>query len=220
MNRLIYALFSVCFALLVCLSARADATAPSLTDRITAVLLAQTPHFSDRDEEPRAREARLRDVAAAISAGVAHARCRGAWENDPDCRPVWRGSPTELASAVIALGLHESHYAERIQSGNCGPHECDRDPRTHEPRSLGPWQAKREACPELHEQEPGSDGALRAGAFCAARLLGGFARYCTDAGQPTDWAGAFKKYGGRACRSEWSDGETRVAVMRRVAAKL
>jgi len=187
---------------------------PTLTDRIDAVLQAERRHKSDLDEDPRDRAARLREVATAVSAAVRHARCEAPWTRESGCRPIWGGDSLELAAAVLALGRHETHWASAVQAGRCsdlGRLACDRG------RARGPWQAWQRACPALHAAEPGSDAALRAGAWCAVRLLSGAARFCANRGEPPNWPGAFRRYGGAAC---YPGNERRAAAMRGIWAAL
>jgi hypothetical protein len=201
-------------AALLCVLTPARATEPlGLTDRVHLVLLAEQPFHRDRDEDPRARAARLRDVAAAVSSAVMHARCKGAWKGT-DCRPVWRGSPLELAAALLAWGRYESHWSAEVQSGNCaalGPRACDHN------QARGPWQAWAVACPQLHQVEPGSDAALREGAWCSARLWAGALRFCTEPGEAPNYAGAFSRAGlGGPCMTDRVGPRRRAAALPRI----
>lgn len=85
-----------------------------LTAAIFAVLLALPVASVDRGEDPRNREARLQETAAAISSAVQHAMCAGAWDSSPDCRRIWGGEQIELAAAVMAVAWEESHLARYV----------------------------------------------------------------------------------------------------------
>ena len=208
-------------AVLLCLMVTAGASAPvDLTDRIHAVLMAQPRHTSDQDENPDDREARLREVAASVAAAVFHARCEKAWAQS-DCRPVWRGDRLTLAAAVLAMGWHETRWASRAQDGRClelpKGQQCDRDPKTGEPRAFGPWQQWRVSCAAAWNFDATSPDALRAGAWCATRRLAIDSQFCSTDGAP-DFAGAFGRSAAKGC--SWVGSTKRVATMLRLSTAL
>lgn len=214
MIRLIYALFSVALCLLLCVSARADAL--TMTDRIAAVLLDRPRHASDANEDSRNREARLRDEAAAISSGVHHAACTGAWAHSDSCVKVWRGSLTELSAGLLAIVEHESHSAAYVATGNCaaGPAgaRCDNG------RARTVFQVWKTACPDVWQTDPGSEAEMRTGAYCAARLLSSALRFCTEVGEPPNWPGAYGRYAGQGCG--WIGGQKREMTRRKLLVAL
>lgn len=210
MIRLIYALFSVALGLLFCLSARADAL--TMTDRIAAVLLDRPRAASDVAEDVRNREARLRDEAAAISSGVQHAACAGAWKHSEACVKVWPGSLAELSAGVLAIVEHESHSAAYVAEGRC--HEGKPGERCDDGKARTVFQLHQQACPAVWNTDPGSDAEMRAGAYCAARLLAGAVRFCSEPGQPLNWTGAYGRYAGLGCG--WVGGTKRAATRLRL----
>jgi hypothetical protein len=219
--RHVPAILLVLVAALCAVLARA-AEPLTLTERIARVLLAQQRHVSDVDEDPRAREARLREVAASVSSAVQHATCAGAWARPTPCRRIWPGSQLELAAALLALGWHEAYWAGYVGRDEChlGPvgARCDQDPKTGLPRARSYWQLWAVAAPDLHALPLGDPAAIRVAAWAAARHLAGAANFCTNAGEPTDWAGAFGRYGARGCA--WRGGIARARTMERLQAAL
>lgn len=213
--RFLLAILAAIWLVLSVIPTRAAET-PSLTDQIHGALLKLQPWSGDVREEPSAREARLREVATAVSSAVQHAQCVGAWKGSDSCKVIWGGNPRELAAAVLALGEHETHYAKLVQSGRCSEmpvgQQCDNG------NARGPWQQWPKACPEMWRELAGSAAALRAGAWCAARLLVGAANVCAERDAGPNWAGAFSRYGGQQrCRP---GNAARVATMRRWQAAL
>lgn len=215
--------FAVALAALLCVLTPARATEPpTLTERLAAVLNAQPRHSTDADEPPDTRAQRLLDVASAVSSGTQHAACRGAWKDVDTCRPYWRGDLRDLSAAVVAVGLHESHFARYVASGACngpGGAHCDRDHKTGLPRARTYFQLWHSAAPDVWATEPGSDAELRQAAFATARLLAGFYAFCHTQTSGDLWTAAIAQYAGRGCR-EWPGAVLRRATMVRVRAAI
>jgi hypothetical protein len=189
----------------------------TLTEAIFLVLWAWPRHVTDVNEPEDLRRVRLRHTAEAVSDATARATCVGPWAT-VDCKRIWKRSRSELAAAILAVGKHESHFAEYVGDGRCqdGPvgMQCDKDHRTGEFRARSYWQLHQSACPKLWEQEPGSVGELRVAASCTARLLAGFAASSEADCSDTSWSTVFNRYGGRRC--SWTGGVKRAATMRLV----
>lgn len=201
----------------VALCAANALAAPTLTERIASLLLSQRRHETDNDEPDSDREARLRGVAAAVSAASLRATCQGAWKL-PECRPVWRGNRIELVSAVLAVGTLESHWARYVTH----PKLCSTGPRSSRcdaGRARTYWQLWRSAAPEVWESDPGSDDELRLAAWDATKLLAGGYAFCRTQTSGDAWSAAFTFYAGRGCR-EWAGSAKRVAEMSRTRSLL
>lgn len=184
----------------------------TLFEGILAAMLSLQAWSGDRTEPPESRQERLGLAARAVASAVERARCEGVWAS-PACRPVWGGDPLELAAAVVALGNHETHYAELVGAGRC--EEMPEGQRCDHGRARTYWQAWASACPAAWAEEPGSRRELEAAAWCATRLMAGGARFCADRGAPPDWAGAFSRYAGHnACRTRSDRVTARVRTMR------
>lgn len=208
MNRLYVIVFTVALG---CGTTIAHG-APSLTERIAALLLAQPRHSTDAEEADVNREARLRGVASAVSAASLQATCQGAWKTS-ECRPLWRGRRLELVAAVLAVGTLESHWARYTAH----PDLCADGPRSARcdaGRARTYWQLWRSAAPAVWESEPGSDAELRAAAWAATKLLAGGYAFCQRQTSGDPWAAAFSLYAGRGCR-EWPGAPRRVVEMGR-----
>ncbi|TAK10610.1 MAG: hypothetical protein EPO32_14870 [Anaerolineae bacterium] len=175
------------------------------TSAILAALLHLPPAVTDRSEDPRAREARLSEVATSVSSAVSHATCLGAWDRI-DCRRIWGGEPVVLAGAVLALGYGESHYAAYVGEDRC--HDGPRGARCDNGKARGYWQAWAVAAPDLHALPVGAPERVRVAAWAATRLLVGAYGFCDR-----DWAGAFGRYGGASCRSNRPDSARKVRTM-------
>lgn len=177
-------------------------------------LLSSLTRFSLDTETDSARHERMQQTAAAVDQAVDRATCTGEF-NQPTCRRVWNGSKRDLAAAIVALGFHETHYAQKISEGRC--HELPKGMRCDNGRARSYWQTWAVACPEVWQTDPGSEEEVKAGAWCAARLLSSAYRMCqgeTD----DDWAAAFSRYGGRSCKSQAY--RERSATLRRLLTKM
>jgi hypothetical protein len=188
----------------------------TLLETTLAMLLALPPHFTDRDEPPDDRKARLTNVAHAIDAATLRATC----VNQPiDCKHLGR-TRKQLVAALITIGWHESKWARYVQEGRCldGPvgSRCD-DRGTGLPRARSPWQIERVAAPSLWATPPGSPEALHEGAWHAARLWAAAWRRC-EGRAPTPAVGAFAGYGGTACVTPRAP--ARAAMFHRVQVRL
>lgn len=119
-----------------------------LTSAILAVLLSRPASHTDVDASVSAREARLRPVAMAIAGAV---------------------KTEDEASAMLALGEHETHYAEHVLGGHC--ELMPKGERCDGGRARGPWQVHRDACPVSWQFAPGDVNSLPVEAGCAIRLM-------------------------------------------------
>jgi len=169
------------------------------------------PRFSLDTESPAERIARMGQIAQVIDDATLRATCAGSYAS-AECRPVWLGSRRQLGAALIALGWHESKFAQAIGEGHCETlpvgMRCDRG------RARGYFQLWKVACPVAWQEEHGSAAELRESSWCAARLLSSAYRFCS-ADIPADpWARAFGRYAGRTCA--WAGGIGRVRTMRQV----
>jgi hypothetical protein len=128
-------------------------------------LLNQAPvHFTDRDEPPSAREARLKRIAYAIHAAT----------KDP-----------REQKALVVIAVAESTLARYVQEGRCmdGPRGSRCDPKDGRPRARTVWQLWRQTCPAAWAAKPGSEEELGSGAVCTVRLVrSGWARCQTIEG--------------------------------------
>lgn len=156
-----------------------------------AVLRGFPVHFTDRDESPEKRDARLAEVASAIDAVT---------EN-----------PVERA-ALLTLARHESGLASYVHENRCaegprGDKECDRG------NSKGIFQLKPNA---NHPTIP--DSTLEQ-ADIALRLWRGGRASCARVVHD-DLAAAFNFYGtgGSCAPSKWS--KARADMTRRIAGRL
>ncbi len=160
-----------------------------LTETILAVLLSQAPHFTDKDETPEARRARLSPVAEAIALAA--------------------GDRLDDAAALIAAGTSESKWARYVQEDRCaeGPSgsKCDGG------KSRGLFQV-RDWCSAAWSTPSSSPEALRAGAGCALKVLHGSVRVC----RPTDpMVAMHSRYpGGASC--DTASGRSRANLQRKV----
>lgn len=181
---------------------------------LTTILVSFT-RFSLDTESPEERLARMQSTAQYLVDAADRATCTGAWSQVEGCRRIWPGNKRDLLAASTALGMHETHYAQAVYEGRC--HELPKGMRCDNGNARTYWQQWRVACPEAWSTEPGSEDEVKAGAWCAMRLLASAYRMCE--GETEDnWAAAFRKYGGHSCRSRGA--EDRVATMRRVLTKL
>lgn len=185
---------------------------------ILAVLLSLPPSVTDT-ETPEARVARISVAATAIAAASARATCSEQWEG-PGCRRRWPGSREQLAAALLALGWHETRWAQYVGEGRCaeGPpgQRCDPD-RAGRPRARSYWQVWRVAWPQLWKTRPGSPEAVQEAAWGAAvRMSGAWWRCRKQAVTPL--AGAFSGY--RALSCTWPSATDRAATTQRMLVRL
>ena len=209
---------ALCVLTVISFASPARGDAPTLTDHITAVLVAEPRHLTDKSEGDVDRETRMRDIAAAINSGVQHVMCIGAWKSDPDCEPRWKGSRRELTAALITVARHESRFALLVQQSRCS--EMPKGQQCDHGRARGLWQCWATACPHTWQTEPGSDAELRTSAWEAGKLLAGFYTYCRTLDGTTDgWELAYSAFAGRGCRP-WIGAKNRRYTMQRFLAEL
>lgn len=89
---------------------------------LLALLMGMLPHNSDTETVLERRD-RMEIVAAAMTDAVNQATCSGSWSSG--CTRRWRSPRKYLAAALLVQGENESHFARRIQAGDCKPDECD-----------------------------------------------------------------------------------------------
>lgn len=162
-------------------------TLATLKAAVLALLVQVPAHWSDVDEDPGARRARL-DVAAGDIAEAALVKPAG-WG------PTWPA--LDVAAAMVNLGRAESQWARYVADG-C--HELPVNPRTGKAvahcdrgRAHAYWQVWAVGCPALVDVERGSRAEQVAAARCSARLfVSAFVR-CKEADK--DWmVGAYAGY--------------------------
>lgn len=186
---------------------------------ILAVLMSATPHYTDT-ESPELRRVRMVPVAHAVAAAAQQATCAAHW-NVRGCRRIWPGSTENAAAALLALGWHETRWAQYVGRGRCldGPKgsRCDPDPKTGLPRARGYWQLWRVAARDAWALPVGTPNALRAEAWAAMRRLAGARARCVKRAL-TPLTGAFSGYAGRRCR--WMPAKVRATYTARIERKL
>lgn len=170
-------------------------------------------------ETAEERTVRLRMIAEAINIATLHAVCMKdappfpvlEGEEDapaPDCIPVWRGSPRELAFLLLTQAYFETHLAQHVHEGKCRVHlgECDGGKAT----SLWQLQAGGHLAASRWEKLAGTNlAATTHAAYEAGRALSRGRNYCGNV------RGAVALYAtGRTCR--WQPAEKRVSFMRRL----
>ena len=133
---------------------------------ILAVLLAATPHVSDRTEPPESRQERLELLADAMALAVEESVSTGRWTR----------APKELGAYLLTVGQWESHWAARIHQAKCLPWECDRG------RARSPWQFQRWGLlRDAWDRYEGADaGSTRRAARAAALVLSRARRACSS----------------------------------------
>lgn len=142
-------------------------TLEALRATVLALLMQMPAHWSDVDEEPAARAARMTAVANDV-AQVALTRPAG-WE------------PVEVAAALLTIGWKESNFARYVGAGctelPVHPKTKRRAPNCDTGRAHSYWQLWLVACTPLRELERGSPAAQTAAAQCAAkRFVGAYYR--------------------------------------------
>jgi hypothetical protein len=155
-----------------------------LREAMVCLLVSLPPHYTDAEEAPAKREARMKEIAASVADAV---------------KKVHTADRVELAAAVLVLGWAESRWARYVGEGRCedGPKgaRCDPDRRgVAQARSY--WQLHRRACRPLWAAPKGSTKALRAAALCAARHWHGGLKMCAGRCKWGPQAGAFAAYRG------------------------
>jgi len=173
----------------------------TLQAAILAIMLGSHPHWTDKDESPEDRAARLTPEAAHVYE-VAELRIGGR-------------EPVEVAAFLLALPRYESHWARYIQEGCVripkGAANCDRG----KARSF--WQAWQVSCQAAWRLARGSSAASRAFAECAARRWVGAwyrcQRYFRDPAE-----GAFAGY--RSMCTRFPSSGARARTWRHMVARL
>jgi hypothetical protein len=179
---------------------------------ILTVLLGLRPHSTDT-ETPAERAARMEVVARAIDYASARATCSGPW-TEVECSPIYRGSRLELASLLLALGIEESGFAERIHKNRCAPTECDahrlRDGRVvHRSRSVWQVQHNQAIAAEWENATGTSTWQTFDAAWAATVVLSGSRLRCGSV------TGAVSGYAGSPSCA-WSGAPRRVALANRM----
>jgi hypothetical protein len=163
---------------------------PAIETVLAAML--SLPGYSLDDQATRAE--RYRPVAEAISAV---------------------SQSPETAAALVALGWHESGFAQAVLEGH-----CERMPshsRCDQGRARGVWQAWRVACPAAYAYEAGTPESLLAEAKCAANNLYSARNRCITRADDA-WSGMFSGYRGASCT--WAPAARRVQTFRVVLAMI
>lgn len=173
-----------------------------LEHKILYVLMGLVPWYGDRDDTEAQRRALLQPIAADIAFAVAE-KSDGL-------------SPELKASAVMAVGDHESHWARYVIEARCS--EGPPGARCDEGLARGPFQQHASACPRAYRHPEGSRESLREEARCAVRLLTGALRRCRGRHPAGDWAGAFSGYRSASC--EWKPAARRAQTMNLMYQKL
>jgi len=154
-----------------------------LEQKILYVLMGLTPWNGDVNDTEAERRALLQPIAADIAFA--------ATEKSDGLGAVLK------ASAVLAVGDHESHWARYVIEGR-----CDEGPvgaRCDEGLARGPFQQHASACPRAYRHPEASRESLREEARCAVRLLTGALRRCRGRHPAGNWAGAFSGYRSASC---------------------
>lgn len=156
----------------------ADEPAPRV-ERIRLVLGAMPVSTWDRDEEPKARAARLDVLARAISEA---------------------SRTDEEAAVLLAIGGAESGFAGYVQAGctDVPPRASDCDGGL----ARSPWQMHEVACRPGWALSRGSEEALGVFAVCARKRFSGALRRCSGQHPGGDLAGAMAGYRSVDCRWE------------------
>lgn len=117
----------------------------------------------------------------------------------------------ETAAALVALGWHESGFAQAVIEGHCermpSHSRCDKG------RARGVWQAWRVACPAAYAFEAGSPESLRAEVHCAANNLYSARNRCITRADDA-WSWMFSGYRGASCT--WPAAAGRAQTFRKV----
>jgi hypothetical protein len=154
---------------------------------ILRLLLSLTPYRGDVAEDPAERAARLTVLAE-------------------DIADVTRDD--HEAARLVALGVHETHFARNVQTGHCelmpAGERCDHG------RARGVWQFHARTCPAAYRFAAGTPESWRAEALCAARLMRGYAADGRELSLTPDHAA----FAGMAARAwNWQGAETRVKTL-------
>lgn len=165
-------------------------TQVEMAARVLTVLLARPESHTDVDRSLESREARLAPVAHAVSAA---------------------SRTLDEAAVLMALGEHETNYAEHVLAGHCD--QMPEGERCDGGRARGPWQLHKEACPVAWALPDGSQEALDAEAGCAIRLL----RWNAVRGREHTITPGHAAFAGYAARDwGWPGAEKRVKTSREI----
>lgn len=162
-----------------------------MTEIVLAILLSLTPYKLD-NETPTERKARLTVVADAIAKASK--------------------TPND-AAMLLALGWHESKFAEYVGNDRCEAVKwaCDAG------KARGYWQSHKLTCPKYWALPKRHPEATQAAAQCAVRRLRGFGVTCSRRGHDAA-SGSFAGWAGRGCK--WSGSAERVTTFRRMQRKM
>lgn len=122
------------------------------------------------------------------------------------------------AAELVAVGHHESHFAEWVGKDRClrHPSRCDQG------RARSYWQIWQVACPRVWRPGLGRIERLRVAVSCAAMLLDRGRRVCARGGDPfarRAVLGSFARYAkGHGC--SWSGARDRYRTFERVRGAL
>lgn len=201
----------------LCFLVPGDATVRQMNDKplFLLLVLALVAYCCNRPVEakPNDLEARIRNVIGRTppSSWDQESEAQRAVRLDLAAHAVRLGSQgdEQLAAALIALGQHESGFAQYVGEG-CDPvpkgaANCDGG------RARSYWQAWRVACPRAWELPRGSREATIAFAVCAGKKLQGQAKRCQGQHPAGYWAGAFSGYRSTPC--DWKPAAERARTM-------
>ncbi len=120
---------------------------------------------------------------------------------------------------LLAIGVHESALRASIARGECGPHECDRDSKTHAIQAWGLWQQWKNY---LNRADWGNPSLGVQAKWAARQLRGAYAR-CRDypgMGGPNLSRAAIRAYAGRGCDQPIRGEDARLATYLKVRRQL
>jgi hypothetical protein len=124
----------------------------------------------------------------------------------------WRGTKRELATLLLTVAWHETHFSLRIHEGNCKPYECDHG------RARSLWQLHVHASlpKETWLSLAGVDiESTRRAAREAAKALTRSRNMCSGRAQGLELVGqTLSAYAGRGCARLLPDTAARVRTYR------
>lgn len=191
------------------------------TESLLAAALTFSAWHGDTETEED-RLVRLRTIVEAINIATERAVCMknatplpplpgDTAEPESPCKPVWRGSPRELAFLLLTQAYFETHLAQHVHEGKCRVNlgECDGGKAT----SLWQLQAGGHLAPSRWERLSGTSlAATTHAALEASRALSRGRNYCGSV------RGAVALYAtGRTCR--WQPAEKRISFLSRLQAR-
>ena len=187
-------------------------------DKLAAIILSilmSIPSYYKDVETKEERENRMEVVATSISNVSRLATCTGPWEGNEGCKPMFKGTPRELATALVTIAYHESTFAKHIHEGNCRPKECDaisyydhrQKKRVTYFRARSMWQMHRSS--KIRNEWDSMVGTTQAATDSAALAATKIWSGCFSSS--SNVLNAFKCYGGGTKdRTIWPGGKLRV----------